>query len=71
MAQVIKEAKRPPVIVAEVKMKPRRLSRKNLPASPKRQLKKQAKKKTKAPKKYSKIADPKSLWGGGFVDFFA
>jgi len=63
MAQVIKDAKRPPVIVAEVKMKPRRLSRKNLPASPKRQLKSRPRKRPRHLKKYSKIARPQKFMG--------
>ena len=51
MAQVIKEAKRPPVIVAEVKNEATPPIAEEPASKPKAPVKKQAKKKTKAPKK--------------------
>ena len=51
MAQVIKEAKSPPVIVAEVKTEATPPLAEKPARKPQAPVKKQAKKKTKAPKK--------------------
>ena len=51
MAQVIKEAKRPSVIVAEVKNEATPPIAEKPASKPQAPVKKQAKKKTKAPKK--------------------